>query len=64
MPPQFLKTNNIHKVMCGCEICISASITQCELNSWISTHIEKLISYYEIFHSRRFSEERKTILIH
>ena len=48
MTPQVLKTIKCHKVMCGYEICISASMMRCELNVWISIHIEKLISGSEI----------------
>ena len=45
--------------MCGCEICISVSIIQCELNACISRHISNLISDYYISHSRRSCQERK-----
>ena len=50
---QFLRISNFHKRMCGCEICISESMIQCELNPHRSRNMEKLISYSEISHSRR-----------
>ena len=49
---------NHHKVMCGCEIFISASMMQSGLNSWRSIHIEKMIIVSEISHSRISFKER------
>ena len=59
MPPQVFKMIFCHKVMCGCEICISQSMMQCELSPWISKHIAKLISDYKRFHSMRSGKDRK-----
>ena len=44
MPPQVKNIINHHKVMCGCEIFISAAISQSLLNSHISSQIVKLVS--------------------
>ena len=45
-------------MICGCEIWISAFTMHCELNEWGSRHKEKLISDYEISHSK-YPEKRK-----
>ena len=44
--------SNQQNLMCGCDICISSSMIQCELNAQRSIHIETFRSYYEGSHSR------------
>ena len=51
--------SNCYKIMCGCEIWISAFTMQCKLNEWRSIHKEKLISDYEISHSRISGKDKK-----
>ena len=51
--------SNHHKIMCGCEIFISASMIKSELNAWISSQIEKLRSVSERSNSIISGQERR-----
>ena len=53
--------SNHHKVICGCEICISESMIQCELSAWRPRHKSKLRSDFEKLHSIRSVQERNKI---
>ena len=59
MPPQDKKVSNHHKGMCGCKICISTSMIQCELDARRSIYTEKLRLFLEISYSKRSGQERK-----
>ena len=52
MPRQVLNMSSCHKVMYGCEVCISKSMIQCDLNTWRQIYREKLRSVFEISHLR------------
>ena len=42
MPPQVKKITNSHKVMCGCEVCISAASLHESLKAWRLQHLKWL----------------------
>ena len=57
------KISNHHKNMCGCEIFISESTKQYELNLWRSRNLETNRIVSQIFISRRSDQDRKKNII-
>ena len=57
LPPQLKQMSARHKIMCGCECCISDKSIHSSFLSWRDTHLKNLKDEIQNYQSRRSGEK-------